>query len=236
MRGPLDFDNLSIRDASNKVTSAAWTNDGDSTITNHLRAYTHAVNLASTVPTTTVNGVDFIGTGTTLPQSGVNWEYNNASAGLGAYPVSMVGEAPNVTGAGAGLVNDCLIDANGFTSGALTLSGLTEGENYIFNLFGIGLGWSAPNSRSNYFSTSDGNIITMKNQSEFGTDNGQVLSYNYTAPANGIFSIAAAPAITNAGGVYCWYAFSNYRVVPEPTLFTILGLVSLFGLAFSRRK
>jgi len=237
MRGPLSFDNLIIRDASNKVTSAAWTNDGDSTITNYLRAYTHAVNLASTVPTTTVNGVDFIGSGTTLPQSGANWEYNNASAGLGAYPISAVGEVPNVTGAGAGLVTDCLIDAGpGFTSGALTLSGLTAGENYIFNLFGIGLVWNAPNSRSNYFATSDGSKITMIDQSEFGTDNGQVLSYSYTAPANGVFSIAAAPAVTNAGGVYCWYAFSNYRVVPEPTLFAILGLVSLLGLAFSRRK
>ncbi len=233
MRGPLDFDNLSIRDASNKVTSTAWTNDGDSTITNYLRAYTHAVNLASAIPTTTVNGVDFIGSGTALPQAGANWTYNNASAGLGAYAISIVGETPNVTGSGSNLVTDCLIDAGGFTSGALTLSGLTAGENYTFNLYGIGLAYNAPNGRSNYFSTSDGSEITMIDQSEFGTDNGQVITYNYTAPSNGVFSIAVAPALTNSCGVYCWYAFSNYRVVPEPA---IIALIGLLGLAYLRRK
>ncbi len=232
MRGPLSFDNLVIRDAlANEVMSSAWNNDADSGISS-TKTYTHAVNFA-TDATTTVNGVEFIGSGTALPQSGANWVYNNASAGLGAYAISMVGETPNVTGAGAGLVTDCLLDAGpGFTSGELTLSGLTPGQGYILNLYGVGLVWSAPNSRSNYFATSDGGTITMIDQSEFGADNGQVLNYNYTAPANGVFSIAAIPAVTNAGGVYCWYAFSN-TVIPEPAIFALLGLL---GLAFFRSK
>ena len=231
-RGPLSFDNVSIRDAiANGVMSTAWNNDADSGISS-AKVYTHAVNFA-TDATTTVNGVEFIGSGTALPQSGPNWVYNNASPGLGAYAISMVGETPNVTGAGAGLVTDCLLDAGpGFTSGELTLTGLTSGQEYILNLYGVGLVWSAPNGRSNYFATSDGGTITMADQSEFGADNGQILSYAYTAPANGVFSIAAAPAITNAGGVYCWYAFSNTQV-PEPAIIALLGLL---GLAFFRRK
>jgi len=232
MRGPLSFDNLVIRDAlPNEVMSMAWNNDADSGISS-LKIYTHAVNFA-TDATTTVNGVEFIGSGTALPQSGPNWVYNNASAGLGAYAISMVGETPNVTGAGEGLVTDCLLDAGpGFTSGELTLSGLTSGQEYILSLYGVGLVWSAPNSRSNYFATSDGGTITMIDQSEFGADNGQVINYSYTAPANGVFSIAAVPAVTNAGGVYCWYAFSNTQI-PEPAILALLGLL---GLAFFRIK
>jgi hypothetical protein len=231
MRGPLSFDNLIIKDAlANKVLSTAWNNDSDSGISS-AKTYTHAVNFAN-AGTTTVNGVDFIGSGTALPQSGPNWVFNNASPALGAYPISAVGETPNVTGAGAGLVTDCLIDANGFTSGELTLSGLTPGQEYIFTLYGIGLNWMSDNSRSNYFATSDGSTITMLDQKEFGGDNGQILNYTYTAPANGVFSIAAAPAVTNAGGVYCWYAFSNTQV-PEPTILVLLGLL---GLAFFCRK
>ncbi|RLA38868.1 MAG: hypothetical protein DRQ64_08060 [Gammaproteobacteria bacterium] len=209
--GNCNVDNLSVRAAGSKVLSKAWNDDADSGISS-TKIYTHAINLASTVATTTVNSVDFIGSGTTFPQSGVNWEYNNASAGLGAYDISLVGETPNVTGAGTGLVTDCLIDAGGYTSGELTLSGLNPGQDYIINLYGIGLVWSALNNRSNYFATSDGGTITMIDQSEFGADNGQITSYRYTAPANGKFSIAAVPAITNIGGVYCWYAFSNEEV------------------------
>ena len=232
MRGPLDFDNLVIRDAlASEVMSMAWNNDADSGISS-TKTYTHAVNFA-TDATTTVNGVEFIGAGTTLPQSGPNWVYNNASPGLGAYAISLVGETPNVTGAGADLVTDCLLDAGpGFTSGELTLSGLTPGQEYILSLYGIGLDFMSDNSRSNYFATSDGGTITMIDQKEFGVDNGQVLNYNYTAPANGVFSIAAVPAVTNAGGVYCWYAFSN-TVIPEPAIFALLGLL---GLAFFRSK
>jgi hypothetical protein len=232
IRGPLDFDNLSIRDTlASKVMSSAWNNDADSGISSS-KIYTHTVNFA-TDATTTVNGVEFIGSGTTLPQSGPNWVYNNASPGLGAYAISLVGETPNVTGAGEGLVTDCLLDAGpGFTSGELTLSGLTSGQEYMLSLYGIGLIFMSDNSRSNYFATSDGGTITMIDQKEFGADNGQILNYTYTAPANGVFSIAAVPAVTNAGGVYCWYAFSN-TVVPEPAILALLGLL---GLAFFRRK
>jgi len=231
MRGPLSFDNLVIKDAlASEVQSTAWNNDGDSGISS-AKVYTHAVNLAN-AGTTTVNGVDFIGSGTALPQSGPNWVYNNANPGLGAYPISAVGETPNVTGAGAGLVTDTLIDASGYTSGELTLSGLNPGQEYIFSLYGIGLNWMSDNSRSNYFATSDGGTINMIDQKEFGIDNGQILSYTYTAPANGVFSIAAAPAITNIGGVYCWYAFSNTEI-PEPAILALLGLL---GLAFFCRK
>ena len=210
-RGPFDFDNVVIRTAENEVQSRAWTNDADSGIDN-TKTYTHAVNLASAVATTTVNSVDFIGSGTAFPQSGPNWVYNNASAGLGAYPISAVGETPNVTGNGSNLVTDCLIDALGYTSGELTLSGLTPGQDYIINLYGIGLNFMSDFSRSNYFATSDGGMITMIDQNEFGVDNGQITSYRYTASANGKFSIAAVPAVTNVGGVYCWYAFSNEEV------------------------
>ena len=227
----VNVDNLSVKDAGSEVMSMAWYNDADSGITS-AKVYTHAVNFA-TDATTTVNGVEFIGSGTTFPQSGPNWVYNNASAGLGAYAISLVGETPNVTGSGVDLVTDCLLDAGpGFTSGELTLSGLTPGQEYILSLYGVGLVWSAPDSRSNYFATSDGGTITMIDQSEFGADNGQVLNYNYTAPANGVFSIAAVPAVTNAGGVYCWYAFGN-TVVPEPAILVLLGLL---GLAFFRSK
>ena len=56
IRGPLDFDNLSIRDTlPNEVMSSAWNNDADSGISSS-KIYTHKVNFA-TDATTTVNGV-----------------------------------------------------------------------------------------------------------------------------------------------------------------------------------
>jgi len=205
------IDNLKVLPCSGTLKSAAWNNDADSGIAS-TKNYTHTINLASTVATTTVNGVDFFGSGNTLPQSGANWEYINVSAGVGAYPISAVGEAPNVTGAGAGLVTECLIDTVGTSDGELTLTGLTPGKDYIIKLYGIGLNWSAPVGRSNYFATSDGNVITVLDQKEFGVDNGQIVSYQYTASAAGIFSITASPVLTNFGGVFCWYAFSNEEV------------------------
>ena len=108
---------------------------------------------------------------------------------------------------------------------SLTLEGLTPGVIYILTLYSQGFG--GPSEA--YVATSDGTPIAVENSSLFGVFNGQRMTYVYTAPDSGVFSIST----TATNQVWGLFAFSN-EVIPEPGL--IIGFISLLGLAFLRRK
>ena len=198
--------------SGNAITTAAWTSDADSGISNS-KIYTHKVNLATST-NITINGVDFIGSPSNL-MAGANWELRTESPG-GIYSAfdlyAIFSNNFNVTPQSQFLVTNVLYD--GMNSGGLTLSGLESGKSYILKLYSIGMDYFAPNGRPVFFSTSDGVVITLVDQNEFGIDNGQILTYSYIAPESGVFSISAT--LTNfPNAVWVWYAFSNEIFPPS---------------------
>ena len=89
------------------------------------------------------------------------------------------------------------------------------------------MGFEGTGGRRSYIATSDGAFITDIDQDEFGANNGQLLTYRYTADADGVFSISTTP-INNP---WHFYAFSNKKIIPipEPAFigFILLGVITL---------
>ena len=201
------LDNFKISSPdSNPISTAAWTGDADSGISSS-KVYTHKVNLATST-NITVNGVTFDGSPSNL-MAGANWELRTETPG-GFYSAfdlyATFSNNFNVAPQSQFLVTNVLYD--GINSGGLTLTGLESGKTYTLKLYSIGMDYLAPNGRPVFFSTSDGGVITLVDQNEFGIDNGQILTYSYTAPESGVFSISASHTnLPNA--VWVWYAFSN---------------------------
>ena len=215
---PEIIDNLKVTSSSgNSISTAAWTDDSDSGITNS-KFYTHAVNLA--VPTNlevNVNGVTFTGAGTNnthTAMQGENWELRTETPGGLFYSYDLLtalAQSKNIAPQSLFLATNALF--NGVDSGGLTLSGLVPNQNYMLTLYSSEFDYLSPNGRSNYFATSDGSVITIANQSEFGANNGQILQYQYTSPASSNFSISATPVTGSAP--LGWFAFSNEMLPPS---------------------
>ncbi len=212
------IDNFKVSSPSgNSLTTAAWTDDSNSGITNS-KVYTHKVNLA--VPTNlevNVNGVIFTGAGTNntiADMQGENWELRTESPGGLFYSYDLLtalAQSKNISPQSLFLATNALF--NGVDSGGLTLSGLVPNQNYLLTLYSSEFDYSSPNGRSNYFATSDGGVITIANQNEFGANNGQILQYQYTSPASSNFSISATPVAGSA--TLGWFAFSNEMLPPS---------------------
>jgi len=144
------------------------------------------------LPDTTINGVDFVGSPSNL-MAGANWELRTETPG-GIYSAfdlyAVFSNNFNVAPQSEFLITNILYD--GMNSGGLTLENLDPGKTYTLNLYSIGNDYLAPDGRPVFLSTSDGGVITLVNQNEFGVDNGQILSYTYIAPESGVFSISAS--------------------------------------------
>ena len=93
------------------------------------------------------------------------------------------------------------------------------------------MGFEGAGSRRSYIATSDGTYITDIDQDEFGANNGQLLTYQYTANADGVFSISTTP-INNP---WHFYAFSNQKVVPLPEP-VFIGFIILGVIILAKRK
>ena len=206
------IDNLKISTPdSNPPQTSSWSNDTDSGISNS-KIYSHAVNLADV--STTINGVAFSGSPSNL-MSGADWEIRKEDGGgYGNYNITDFGYAPNISGSSIALSTNILFDA--VNSGCLTLSGLNTGNKYNLTIYSVGMdyglgGPGTATTRYNYYATSDGGIISLLNQNQFGNNNGQILTYSYIASESGVFSISAAP--TN--NPLAWYAFSNEILPPD---------------------
>jgi len=217
----INFDNLKILTASdNAVTTAAWTGDADSGITN-IKTYTHAVNLADTAAVI-VNGQTFTAGGATT-MSGANWELRTPN---GSTLNQFTGRATSVTPTSGDLLPNFFYPSAGAPS--LTLTGLTSAQQYILTIYSMG--FEGAGARESYIATSDGAVIANIDQDEFGLGNGQLLTYQYTADADGVFTVSTTPVGANA---WHFYAFSNEEVVPEPAF---IGLILLGVAALLKRK
>jgi len=204
----INFDNLKVTTApGNAITTAAWTGDADSGITNS-KIYTHAVNLADATDVI-INGQTFVGSGTN--QVGSDWEIISANGTLldGPLDIYTFGKNPNLNGNCVQLVSNVFYSSVN-NAGSLTLTGLTPNRQYILTLYSIG--FDDAGARRSYIATSDDAVITDIDQDEFGLNNGQLLKINYFSNADGTFSVSTTP-ITEP---WVFYAFSN-ELSPPPS-------------------
>ncbi len=205
------IDNLTIATLSdNNIGTANWSTDANSGI-NGSKIYTHAVNFGE-VGNTTINGLNFEGSGSN--SYGSNWKLVSTSANPLVGPISSYAEGknPSVSGASLALVSNFLKSASSGDAGGLVLSKLTPGLNYKISVFGFG--FEAVGGRSSYISTSDGIKFPIIDQDEFGENGAQLLTYEYTAPANGTFSISTTP-FTPSTPAWNWFAFCNEVLPPD---------------------
>ena len=221
--GAIGVDNLKVATADGNVFSTLpWSSDADIGITN-AKVYTHAIDLGN-AENTMINGVLF--TGTAATNSGSNWEVkNDTSTILPAYDATIFGLVPNVTGQGQFIITNVLYSGNP----ALTLTGLAPSQQYVLTLYFQGF---TPYFQYAYVATSDGEMITVQNSSAMGDFNGELMSYQYTANADGVFSLSTTTTNSTA---WALYAFSNEEVIPEPMVgIWIIGLLELWIIG--RRK
>ena len=220
----VDVDNLKvITETINPITTTAWTGDADSGIASS-KVYTHAVNLADTA-NVVINGQTFIGTGKSAI-SGSNWEmYTGGSVSDFRLASESIGDV-NVLPASGNLLVDFFWPYTDLGP-AFTLTGLTPGQKYIFTIYSRGYS-SGSGSRYNDVATSDGAVIAHVNATEFGVGNGQLLTYEYTANDDGVFTMS----FTRDSGSWHCYAFSNEMAIPECSLF--IGILTMGGLYIRR--
>lgn len=112
---------------------------------------------------------------------------------------------------------------------SLTFTDFLPGEEYTLTLYGFA--FESTGLRKSFVAASDGSIIANIDQNEFDFNNGQILTYEYKAPDNGIFSISTTPY----NGAIGWFAFSNEGFVPEPILFANLYLI-IVAYYFRKKK
>ena len=202
-----DLDNFKITTPDNSISTAAWTSDSNSGISD-TKLYTHKVNLADDT-NITINGVEFIGS--TSNQFGSNWEILTADKNPlgGPLDIFTFGKNPTIAGESINLVSNVFYSVGYGNGGGIVLYGLTPGIPYKLTLFSTA--FEGTGNRESYLATSAGGVITAIDQDEFGENNGQVLTYSYIAPENGTFAVSATP-ITEPWG---FYAFAN-EISPPP--------------------
>jgi len=204
---PMTIDNLVISTLEdNTLDTTAWTGDINSGL-DSSKVYSHAVSFGD-VSDANINGIIFDGSAGSI--SGDNWELKTASS----IPLSgpTASSSPNVSPASGQLVANYMESVNSSNAGALAISGLTPGLNYKLSLFSIGS--EAAGGRKSYFASSSGINLPLIDQDEFGDKNGQLLTINYSAPSDGVFSFSTTPETTSTPA-WNWYAFCNEVIAPN---------------------
>ncbi len=221
------IDNFKITTSKrNNFAATNWTTDANSEIA-AWKNYSHAVCLGN-FSDVTINDKTFNGSGDNMSDDG--WELKTDSGvAYSANDIFDWGANPNLTTESLWLVSNVLY--NGANSGALTLSGLAPNAEYILTLYNYG--FESAGERVSYFSTSDGSAISLIDQDEFGQFNCSRLTYKYTAPEDGIFSVSTTATNFN-NRQWGWFAFSNESTIPEPVLF--INFYLLFIIYYLKRK
>lgn len=202
--------------AGSPFTARPVTGDANSGIL-PTGTYTHAVDVNGTGGT--VNGINFVGGGTS-GDGGFGKTYNITGA-----TNTFANDTTNVTGSLGSMLTNFLYGHTGGLS-TLTLDGLTPGQTYEFTLFSSSFG--AAGGRFVTISDQTGSIVYDANFT--GDDNGNALSYLYTASSTSeTFNFDPH----NTADTLHLYAFANRLVpVPEPTTLALLAFTPLL----SRRR
>ena len=208
-----NIDNFKISTPENSINTTVWTTDSDSGISSVDAKYSHAINLAD-AHSPIINGVAF--TGSDTAQSGVNWEIKSAdgTALTLLHICSLYSLNPLIAPEGKALASNVFYSTDNDHAGSLILSGLTPGQVYDFAFHSMAA--EATGNRCSYIATSDGSAITLVDQDEFNSLNGQTLSYRYKAGSEGVFSVSTTP--TNKA--WFFYAFSNKLLAESFTKIT----------------
>ncbi len=219
------LDNVQIAAAAPTTwTTTAWNGDATSGISSGL-SYTHAYNFGDAPTATSINGVAFTAVAGANPALGGSFSTSGWTS-----PLADAANAVITAGGGsAALASNFLYGGASQTTQALTLDGLTAGQQYRATFFGVG--WTdAANGVARSFLASDGTGDTsIVNEHQFGTDNGVRFDVTYTATGSS-HTLSFAPTSINT--TFHLYGFAN-AVVPEPGT---LGLAALSALGLLRRR
>ena len=172
-----------------------WTGDGDSGISS-LTNYTAVADFVGD-GTRVVNGVAFANTGPT---------------GTGGSSYQLIGAPDGFPGPDANALtgSSSLIAADFFYSGStggnanLTLGNLVVGQNYVTTLYNVGFG--AVGGRFVNITPGDTGVPFLFDQNQSGNDNGNLLTYSFTATARVI--TFGFDAVSN-GDSFHHYALTN---------------------------
>ncbi|RLD12133.1 MAG: hypothetical protein DRI44_01750 [Chlamydiae bacterium] len=200
------FDNLKITKVENSISVTNWLNDSDMLPMDPAKT-THAVNING--ESVTINGVDFIGTGTNfgghvngsaiLQSNG--WELMSANGTVLFHGGENVTNLVTDTGTKTLMEYFGYFNAPGGTA-ALKLSGLTPYSSNVISIYSYG--WENAN-REVYFSSTSGGTITNVNQDTYGIGTGIIVRYGYVADNNG-----KATIVISTSGSAGWHLSGFY--------------------------
>jgi len=206
------YDNLKISTTENSFDFIGGWSDDESSLISNSKTYSHAVNLGVN-DNLLINDVTFRGEGSNT-MSGSDWKveyfgwHPPDSQNFDLFPF-------NIETNSVHLLDKAFY--NGDSDSSLRLSGLRPGFPYKFTLYNVGLngGDDAPHRRV-YFATSADVNVELMDANKFGVDEGNLLTFYYIAPENGVFSISQTALITGGDATWPWYAFSNEEIQPVP--------------------
>ena len=196
--------------------SATQTNDWSPEIPSGT--YTHAVNFTQVTGPIVVNGVSFEqATNTSGFTNGDSPDWSNVFGS----------EDPNNVTGDNGLANRFIHD--GGTTASFNLTGLTPGEDYLFKLFSVAFGGDRTTTFDDLDVSGEEFVFDVETA---GNNNGNVISYLYTAQPDGELNLALSfatnsPPHTNA---ISNEFIASPSAVPEPSALLLAGL-ALLGLA-----
>ncbi len=190
-------------------TTGTFTGDSNSPVNAYglFTNYTHAVDIYGANATSSINGITFTSSGTSvLPPSGTNYSTTGFTLG---YPGN-TNTGGITTGGMYNILSDFAYGASDNSSSTITLTGLSANKTYFTNFYVAG--WGGPLID---VSTSKGDSLTGWNR---GTDSGGAyLQYQFTT---GVSENSLKFTFTpqSAGNTLHFYGFSN-EVVTETGLY-----------------
>jgi hypothetical protein len=189
-------DNFTIAPSTSRWSYAMWTNDASSGV-DPTKLYTHAFGFGAAGADTAINGVLF------RRAPGVNPSVSGffATAGFGSTTADPGNVITTAGGGGAGLSTSFIY---GGALQTITLSNLLPGTEYVASIYTIAWDIKGFGRSATFFVGSDRMTI---NQDHFGNDQGNVISYRYTAPSNGTLTLSYVP--TDTASTIHTYAFAN---------------------------
>jgi len=196
-------------------TTGTFTGDSDSPVNAYglFTNYTHAVDIFGANATTSINGITFSSSGTTIPPSGSNYSTTGFTSG---WTAGSPGYTPSVdaTAGNNGMytvLSDFIYGKDGTTGkSTVTLTGLSANKTYITNFYVSGF----PGCYID-INTSKGDSLTGWNR---GTSSGGAyLQYQFTTGASeNALTFSFTPQSPN--DTFHFYGFSN-EVVTETGLY-----------------